>query len=121
MQHTKSAKGIYQVLVEKTAFETPMGKYHFVVMLFGLSGAPAMLQSDINIVLAGRMEYCAAYIGDIRIYSKSGEEHIKHVESVLEQLRLHELTTKCHSARKECTLGQRVGGNTYKWDQGNVE
>ena len=82
MQHTKSAKGFYQVPnpLEKTAFETPMGKYHFVVMLFGLSGSPAMFQSDMNIALAGRMKYRAAYIDHIGIYSKSGEEHIKHVE-----------------------------------------
>ena len=113
------AKGYYQVpvhanSVDKTAFVTPLGKYCFTVMPFGLTGAPSVSQRLMNTVLAGKVDHASAYIDDIAIFSNSVEEHFQHLEGVLEKLREHGLTAKpikCKLFREKCEyLGYLVGG-----------
>lgn len=70
------SKGYWQVPVKensraKTAFMTPLGKYEFMVMPFGLVGAPAVFQRMMNVVLADTRSYAATYLDDIIIYSTS--------------------------------------------------
>ena len=74
------AKGFYQVpvhmnSVDKTAFVTPLGKYCFRVMPFGLTGAPSVFQRLMNTVLAGKVDHASADIDDIAIFSYTIEEH----------------------------------------------
>jgi hypothetical protein len=57
-------------------------------MPFSLTNAPATFQAYINKALAGYLdEFCVVYLDDILIYSKTTEEHTKHVRLVLERLR----------------------------------
>ena len=113
------AKGYYQVPVhpsslDKTAFVTPLGKYCFTVMPFGLTGTPAVFQRLMNTVLAGRADHSSTYIDDIAVFSNSIEEHSNHLEGVLEKLWEFGLTakrSKCKFFRKTCEyLGHLVGG-----------
>ena len=113
------AKGYYQApvhanSVDKTAFVTPLGKYCFTVLPFGLTGGPSVFQRLMNTVLAGKVDHGSAYIDDIAIFSNSVEEHFQHLEGVLEKLREHGLTAKpvkCKLFRKKCEyLGYLVGG-----------
>jgi hypothetical protein len=61
-------------------------------MPFRLTNAPATFQSYINSALREYLDdFCVAYLNDILIYSKSMEEHVKHVRKVLEQLLEHGL------------------------------
>lgn len=61
-------------------------------MPFGLTNALATFQAYINKALAGYLdEFCVVYLDDILIYSKTTEEHTKHVRLVLERLRQHAL------------------------------
>ena len=54
--------------VEKTAFVTPDGHYHFLRMPFGLVNAPAVFQRKINQVLGSlRFTTALAYMDDILI------------------------------------------------------
>ena len=117
------AKGYYQVpvhkeSVEKTAFVTPMGKYHFMVMPFGLAGAPAVFQRPMNTVLAGMTAFTAAYIDDVAVYIQTVDTHLEHLKLTLEKLRQYGLTakpSKCQLARTHCTyLGHQVGGGEVK-------
>jgi hypothetical protein len=56
-------------------------------MSFGLINAPASYQSLINNILRKYLnDFVIAYLNDILIYSKTKEEHIKHVTAILEAL-----------------------------------
>uniref|UniRef100_A0A096M8A1 Gypsy retrotransposon integrase-like protein 1 n=1 Tax=Poecilia formosa TaxID=48698 RepID=A0A096M8A1_POEFO len=79
----------------KTAFKTPMGHYEYLVMPFGLSNAPAFFQALINDVLRDFINsFVFVYLDDILIYSKSPEEHSKHVRQVLQRLLENKLFVK---------------------------
>ena len=60
-------KGYYQVPMsqkdrEKTAFVTPLGKYQFLRMPFGLKNTPATFQRLVDQLFDGTSEYVAAFI-----------------------------------------------------------
>ena len=64
----------------KTAFRTRYGLFEFLVMNFGLCGAPSAFQDYINDILHEHLNtFCSAYIDDIIIYSKSRKEHARHI------------------------------------------
>jgi len=78
----------------KTAFLTTRGHYKYQVMPYGLANAPAVFQSFINEIFRDLLnQYVIAYI-DILIYSKSEEEHINHVKTILTRLLNNQLYVK---------------------------
>ena len=71
----------------KTAFVTRYGQYEYVVMPFGLCNAPGTFQTFINETLRPYLDvFCTAYLDDILVYSNTFEEHIEHVNKVLQAL-----------------------------------
>lgn len=79
----------------KTVFVTPRGQYEWNVMPFGLTNAPATFQRLVNHVLREYLsEFCVVYLDDILIYSKTEEDHWKHLDAVLNKLREHDLHAK---------------------------
>ena len=61
-------------------------------MPFGLTNAPATCQELINNVLRTHLDdTVVAYLDDILVYSKTLEEHIRHVIEVLECLKQADL------------------------------
>ena len=71
----------------KTAFATPFGLFEWTRMPFGLCGAPATFQRMINGVMAEHLFECLlVYLDDLLIYSRTFEEHIRHLEKILERL-----------------------------------
>ena len=92
--------GYHQVRIKdedifKTAFRTRYGNYEFVVMLFGLTNAPAVFMCLMNNVMHKYLDkFVVVFIDDILIYSKSKEEHKEHLKIVLQELRDHQLFAK---------------------------
>ena len=88
--------------VPKTAFTTPQGLYEYMVLPFGLSNAPSTFQSVINSILGPELRHCClVYMDDIVVYSKSPEEHLKHLRLVLAKLqgaKLYAKLSKCRFA-----------------------
>ncbi|WVZ95473.1 hypothetical protein U9M48_041234 [Paspalum notatum var. saurae] len=84
--------GYHQILLQsgegpKTAFQTHSGHYEFRVMAFGLSGAPATFQKAMNSTLAPYLrKFVLVFSDDILIYSKTFEDHLQHIQLVLELL-----------------------------------
>jgi hypothetical protein len=74
--------------VPKTSFKTHMGQFQFKVLPFGLSNAPATFQTAMNRVFAKYLhKFVVIYLDDIMIYSKTKEEHLKHLQLVFQLLR----------------------------------
>lgn len=86
-------KGYWQILMnlsdrEKTAFISHRGLFQFKRMPFGLTNAPATFQRMMDLVLSGLLyELCLVYIDDIIIFSRTFEDHLKNIQTVLDRLR----------------------------------
>ncbi len=81
--------------IPKTAFNTHMGHYEFMVLPFGLTNAPATFQNLMNEIIPPELhDFCLVYLDDILIFSKSPEEHERHLRLVLDILRKHKLIAR---------------------------
>jgi hypothetical protein len=81
--------------IPKTAFVTRYGPYEYTVMPFGLTNAPSYFMSMMNKVFMEFLDkFVIVFIDDILVYSKSKEEHEKHLRAILEKLREHKLYAK---------------------------
>lgn len=80
---------------EWTAFNTPLGHFEYLVMLFGLTKAPAVFQALVNDVLRDMINvFVVVYLDD----SRSPLDHIQHMWLVLQGLlenRLFVRAEKC--------------------------
>jgi uridine kinase len=64
-------------------------------MAFGLTGAPGTFQAVMNETLAPVLHKCAIVLfDDILIYSRLYEDHLKHLEQVLQLLQQHQWRVK---------------------------
>ena len=74
-------RGYWQVPMEpasqaKIAFSTDFGKYKFMVMPFGLVGAPAAFQRLLNKFFGNLHGKVAVYMDDLAIYSETWEDNL---------------------------------------------
>jgi hypothetical protein len=81
--------------IAKTAFSTIYGLYEYLVMSFGLTNAPTYFMYLMNSVFMSELDkFVVVFIDDILVYSKSEDEHIKHLHTILQRLRDHRLYAK---------------------------
>ncbi len=72
---------------EKTAFITDSGLWQFNVLSFGLTNALATFQRYMDALLAGlKWNTLLIYIDDCLIFSKTFDDHLRDVETVLDRL-----------------------------------
>ena len=115
---------------EKTAFATHESLHEFLVMPFGLKNAPATFQRLMQQVLMGLnptdgTPFVSVYIDDIMIFSRTQEDHIRHLELVLKMLTEANLKLKpekCIFFRQEVEyLGYRITSSGLQTSQCHVE
>lgn len=80
--------------VEKTAFRCHYAHFKFLVMPFGLTNAPATFRDQLR-------RFVLIFFDDILIYSKTWEEHLKHIDIVLRILERESLYAKM----SKCSFG----------------
>ena len=79
----------------KTACVTRYGSYELLVMLFGLTNAPATFCMLMNKVLQQFLDnFFVVYLDDIIIYNNSLEEYVGHLRHVFQALQENELYVK---------------------------
>lgn len=68
---------------EKNAFTTPWGTFMYDKMPFGLMTDGATFQRAMDITFSEEKENIVViYLDDITVFSRSYEDHIKHLEQV---------------------------------------
>jgi len=104
--------------IQKTAFKTHNGHFEYLVMLFGLTNAPATFQSLMNSVFRDFLrKFVLVFFDDILIYSSSIEEHKEHLRLVFEVMRLHKLFAK---GSKE-HLGHFISAREIETDPAKIQ
>ena len=100
--------GFWQIAIKpehrhKTAFITTRGLYEFLVMPFGLCNAPSTFQRMMDRIIKPEWRtFIQTYIDDIILYSKTFEDHLKHLKTLHQVLKENKLTvklSKCHFGR----------------------
>jgi len=110
----------------KTAFRTPFGHYQWITLSMGLTNAPAVFQAVVNNIFRPYLnKFVVVYLDDICVFSKTEEEHMKHLQLVLDKLKEYNLTAawhKCHFFQKELLfLGHIVSAEGVKADPAKVK
>jgi hypothetical protein len=78
---------------QKTSFISGNRLWQYRRMAFGLKNSPATFQRCISMAI-GENDFSLAYLDDIVIFSRTIEDHLTHIESILKSLSKHNLNAK---------------------------
>ncbi|CDJ54046.1 OSJNBa0042D13.18 protein, related [Eimeria brunetti] len=123
--------GFHQIRMAKedrweTAFRSVQGLFEYKVMPFGLKGAPATFQANINAYLQPLLGHgVTAYLDNVLIYSPSLETHaslLRQLHSIFLTHQFYPRLSKCKFAQQELTYsGYTIGAAGIKPSADKVE
>ena len=111
--------GFWQVKMSEescqyTAFTVgSMGVYEFLRMPYGLCNAPATFQHLMqNCLRELNLQFTLIYLDNVIVYSRTQEDHLTHLQAVLDCFAHHRLKlkpSKCHFFKENITyLGHKI-------------
>ena len=111
--------------VPKTAFTSRHGHFEWLVLPMGLTNAPAEFMALMENTFREQLnKFVLVFLDDILIYSRTMEEHERHLRTVLQRLkeqRLFGKLSKCQFMRQEVEfLGHYVGRAGVRMVDGKV-
>jgi len=84
--------------IKYTGFHTFCGSFTYKKMPMGLKCASATCQKLLNMELRGTHRFTGSLIDDILVFSMEFDQHLKHIQEVLERLRQARLTVNTKNA-----------------------
>lgn len=122
--------GFHQICMKsgeefKTAFQTHFGHFKFLVMSFGLCGAPGTFQGTMNTTLKPLLRQCVlVFFNDILVYSRTFEEHVAHLRAVFQLLskdKWQVKLSKCSFAQRQISyLGHVISAEGISTDSNKI-
>ena len=111
--------------VAKTAFTSRHGHFEWLVLPMGLTNAPAEFMALMEHSFRDMLnKFVLVFLDDILVYSRTLEEHERHLRAVLQRLadqKLYGKLSKCQFARQEVEfLGHFVGRRGIRMVDGKV-
>lgn len=111
--------------VPKTAFTSRHGHFEWLVLPMGLTNAPAEFMALMENTFREELNRSVlVFLDDILIYSRTLEEHERHLRAVLQRLqsqKLYAKLSKCQFMRQEVEfLGHYVGRAGVRMVEGKV-
>jgi hypothetical protein len=123
-------KGFWQVALDEgsrslTSFRTQRGQYEWTVMGMGLKCSSKTMQRLLDRLLRGCSKFSSSLLDDIVVYSKSFDDHLKHLREILTRLRDAGLTAngrKCQFVTRSIkVLGHTLEDGFVKPSMDKVE
>ena len=115
--------GYWQIQIKendryKTSFTVPFGHYEWNVMPFGLKNAPSEFQNIMNDIFNPFTEFIIVYIDDVLIFSKTNDQHFKHLQYLLHIIEKNGLAISASKMLLFQTKIQFLGHDIY---QGTIQ
>jgi hypothetical protein len=112
--------------VPKTAFHTHEGHYEFLVMPFGLTNVPLIFQALVNDIFKPFLrKFILVFFDDILVYSKSLDDYLAHLHTILTILQTNLLYAKGSKCRFGVTeidyLGHLISNASVRADPSKLE
>ena len=110
ISHIDIRSAYFQIKLSKesqkyTGFQTPFGVFSYKMMPMGLKTSSATCQKLMDRILRGTHKFAGTLVDDIIVYSAEFNDHLKHVEQILERLRQAGLTA---NAQKCCVASNNI-------------
>ena len=108
-----------------TAFTTHSGKFQWNVLPFGIGIGVQSFSFVINKAIGQCSDFAANYLDDIIVFSRTVEDHLKHLEQVFAALQRADLkikASKCEFFKSHvCYLGFLIGKSGIRCDRSKVK